>query len=70
MKLMTDVVNGILIATGKGGKDPKMPWATVVFNIGNDDLIDCEWYFTEDDAKAGHENTVAYFSDEHFRKEK
>lgn len=70
MELMTDIVNGILIATGKGGEDPKMPWATVVFKIETDDLIDCEWYFTEEDARIGHANTVAYFSDECFRKEK
>ena len=59
--MMTDIVNGKLIATGKGGGDKRMPWATVVFNIENDDLIDCEWYFTEEDAKQGHENTVEFF---------
>ena len=36
IKLMQDIVNGKLIATGKGGEFKNTPWATVVFNVDTD----------------------------------
>lgn len=63
IKLMQDIVNGKLIATGKGGEFKNTPWATVVFNVDTDDLIDLEYYHTEEEAKRGHENTVMYFAE-------
>ena len=63
MNLMKTIVNGKLIVTGRGGEDKNMPWVTLVFNIEKDDLIDLEYYFNEEEAKVGHEDTVAYFSE-------
>ena len=70
MKLQQDIVNGKLIATGRGGNEKNMPWCTVVFDIKTDDLIDCEWYFTEEDAKAGHDSNINYFSNESLKGDK
>lgn len=61
MDIRNDVVDGKLIVTGKGGGDNRMPWVTLVFNIAKDDLIDLEYYFNEEEAIRGHEDTVIYF---------
>lgn len=52
--MITDIVNGKLIATGKGGKEPGTPWATLVFDLETDALLDVKWYETENDARQGH----------------
>ena len=66
MVLMQDIVNGILIATGRGGEFKNTPWVTLVINIAKDDIMDLEYYFNEEEAKIGHENMIAYFSDKYF----
>ena len=52
--MITDIVNGKLIATDKGGGQPGMPWATVVFDISTDELIDVKFYENEERARLGH----------------
>ena len=64
MELMKEIVDGKLIVTGKGGENKNMPWVTLVFNVAKNDLIDLEYYFNEDEAKQGHENTIEYFRKE------
>ena len=59
--MIQDIVNEKLIITDKGGGDKRMPWVTLVFNIEKDDLIDLEYYFNEDEARKGHEDTVQFF---------
>lgn len=59
MNLMTDIVNGKLIATGKGGGKPGMPWATLVFSIETDELLDIKWYSSEERARLGHWESIS-----------
>lgn len=54
MELITDIADGKLIATGRGGNKPGTPWATVIFDVKTDALIDVKWYATENEAKAEH----------------
>ena len=54
MKLLQNIVNEKLIATGKGGDQEDAPWVTLVFDVKKDELLDLTYYDNEDDAVRGH----------------
>ena len=60
-KLLQNIVNGKVIATGKGGHEPGKPWATVVCDIKSKELIYVTWYENEELARLGHRQTRLKF---------
>ncbi len=64
MNLLKEIVNGRLIVTGKGGGDKHLPLMTLVFDIETDALIDLEYYESEEDAMAGHQEAIEYYTKE------